>query len=73
MPEDIIELLENLRVEPHQQVIIDIAVNEIATLRQLKQEWREAILDLEGHILPADWMFVSHKTQAAYAKAVESE
>ena len=35
MPEDIIELLENLRVEPHQQVIIDIAVNEIATLRQL--------------------------------------
>lgn len=34
MPEDIIELLENLRVEPHQQIIIDIAVNEIATLRQ---------------------------------------
>ena len=32
---DILELLENLTVEPHQQAIIDAAVDEIATLRQL--------------------------------------
>ena len=43
MPEDIIELLENLQVEPHQQVIIDIAVNEIATLRQLNED-RQIVL-----------------------------
>jgi len=31
---DIVELLENLTVEPHQQAIIDAAVDEIVRLRE---------------------------------------
>ena len=31
---DIVELLENLSVSPHQQSIIDSAVDEIVTLRE---------------------------------------
>ena len=46
-------------------------VDEIERLRQLNEEWREAVLDLRGYIFSADWMFVSDKTKAAYTKAVE--
>ena len=45
----------------------------VERLRELNEEWREAILDLEGYIFSADWMFVSDKTKAAYAKAVEGK
>ena len=39
---DILELLENLTVEPHQQAIIDAAVDEIERLRQQNAELVEA-------------------------------
>jgi len=40
---DILELLENLTVEPHQQAIIDAAVDEIERLRE-KIKWMEYYL-----------------------------
>ena len=66
--EDIVEWLRNpclATKESHE------AADEIERLRELNEEWREAILDLEGYIFSADWMFVSDKTKAAYTKAVE--
>ena len=40
---EILELLENLTVEPHQQAIIDAAVDEIERLRE-KIKWMEYYL-----------------------------
>ena len=41
---DILELLENLTVEPHQQAIIDAAVDEIERLREENQRQKEKIM-----------------------------
>jgi type II secretory pathway component PulF len=47
---DILELLENLTVDPHQQAIIDAAVDEIERLRQQNAELVEAAKVVENKL-----------------------
>ena len=63
---DILELLENLTVEPHQQAIIDAAVDEIERLRQQNAELVE---ELWGIALHSGSIEASEMARAAIAKA----
>ena len=63
---DILELLENLTVEPHQQAIIDAAVDEIERLRKNKADLVE---ELWGIALHSGSREASEMARAAIAKA----
>jgi len=67
---DILELLENLTVEPHQQAIIDAAVDEIERLRQQNAERVE---ELWGIALESGSREASEMARAAIAKATGGE
>ena len=67
---DILELLENLTVEPHQQAIIDAAVDEIERLRQQNAERVE---ELWGIALESGSREAREMARAAIAKATGGE
>ena len=67
---DILELLENLMVEPHQQAIIDAAVDEIERLRKDKAELVE---ELWGIALHSGSREANEMARAAIAKATGGE
>jgi hypothetical protein len=68
-PFDIVEILENLNVEAHQQAHIDAAVDEIVSLRRLKDEHLSILkefyqmsnymINSNGNIAVNDWIYLN--------------
>ena len=51
---DILELLENLTVEPHQQAIIDAAVDEIERLREENERLQKTLQTVKHYLVYLD-------------------